>query len=189
MRKTHLLPTLFILICCAPLLFAQTDDEGSGSPPAWLTAHFEYMTAETGRWIADNSRFKSEDEPFDAYGTQWSWGVGKKSIRGRLFALKDQKEAALFWEFRIFWHPGKQKAIIEQFSGSGIYAVGEMRVIESGESSVNITEQSFYVPNGMDFQEMHHLIERAGEHETRSFRLEKGSWKLQRIYIWKKVTE
>lgn len=171
-----------------PNLFAQEKSAENDSPPKWLIEHFTYMTEGKGLWVADNSPFKSENEPFDAYGTEWTWGVGKQSIKGRLFALKDNKEVATFWEFRVFWHPEKRKAFIQQFGAGGAFGVGEMRVIESKDSSLNVTEQDFYIPGGADFLEMHHLIERKGEHETKSFRLEKGSWKLQRTYIWKKAS-
>lgn len=187
MKKAFLILMLVGLVF-VPGLFAQDKTAENDSPPKWLTDHFAFMTEGSGRWIADNSPFKSENEPFDEYGTEWKWGVGKQSIMGRLFALRDKKEVATFWEFRVFWHPEKRKAFIQQFGAGGAFGVGEMRVIESGDSSLNVTEQDFYIPGGTDYLEMHHLIERKGEHETKSFQLEKGSWKLQRTYIWKKVS-
>jgi hypothetical protein len=186
--KKIILISILIGLVFVPQLIAQEKDAGNDSPPKWLVDHFTYMTEGTGCWIADNSPFKGENEPFDAYGTEWTWGVGKQSLKGRLFALRDNKEVATFWEFRVFWHPGKRKAFIQQFEAGGAFGVGEMRVIESKDSSINVTEQDFYIPDGTDFLEMHHLVERKGEHETKSFRLEKGSWKLQRTYIWKKVS-
>ena len=185
--KKEIFVLLVVVLAFVANSFGQNKPSENDSPPKWLTEHFEFMTEGTGRWIADNSKFKSENEPFDAYGTEWTWGVGKQSIKGRLFALKDKKEVATFWEFRVFWHPEKRQAIIQQFGAGGVFGVGEMRVIETESGSENITEQDFYVPNGTDFQEMHRLVERTGEHETQSFQMESGRWKAQRKYIWKKV--
>ncbi len=122
---------LLVLLVCLSLFgnsFAQTKDTPM---PKWLQEHMNFITAGTGIWITDNSRFKNENEPFDEYGTEWKWGIGKKSITGRLFGLKDQKEAGDLWEFRLFWHPQERKAILQQFGGNGIVGIGEMRNIES----------------------------------------------------------
>ena len=43
----------------------------SDSIPGWLAEHFRYMTNGTGRWIADNSKYRSTGEPFDEYGIEW----------------------------------------------------------------------------------------------------------------------
>jgi hypothetical protein len=33
--------------------------------------------ARIGTWVADNSAYKSEDDPHDAFGIDWSWGIGQ----------------------------------------------------------------------------------------------------------------
>ena len=32
-----------------------------------------------GNWVADNSKFKNDVDPMDAYGIEWERGLGKKS--------------------------------------------------------------------------------------------------------------
>ncbi|HCU49636.1 MAG TPA: hypothetical protein DGG94_07525, partial [Micromonosporaceae bacterium] len=64
-------------------------------PPKWVQADWEYYTRGTGKWIADNSAHKNENEPWDAYRLEWTWGLGKKTLRGRLLAMKDGKDAGV----------------------------------------------------------------------------------------------
>ena len=81
-----------------------------------------------GSWLADNSNFKNENEPFDAYGTEWEWGIGKMSMQEESFvAVKDGNEDATFWEYLVFWNPNEKKAVFQQFGGGGIVGVGEIK--------------------------------------------------------------
>lgn len=189
MKKVSLAVMLICLICF-PNLFAQ-DGSNTANPnrmPKWLQDHFAFMTTGTGRWITDNSKYKNENEPFDEYVTEWTWGVGKQSIKGRLYALKDKKEVATFWEYRVFWHPKEKRAVFEQFGIAGVFGTGEMRVIESADGkSENNVELTFYSLDGSSWKDLHKLIERENEHQTQSFDFKDGSWKLKRTYIWKKV--
>jgi hypothetical protein len=167
---------------------AETEIVNQTAMPKWLTDHFAFMTEGTGRWITDNSKFKSENEPFDEYGTQWTWGVGKQSIKGRLFALKGKKEVAEFWEYRVFWHPQEKRAVFEQFGAGGVFGTGEMRVVETSDGkSENNVELTFYAPNSTSWKDLHKLFEKPGEHTTISFGFKDGKWKGQRTYIWKRV--
>ena len=174
--------TLFLLLLSVNN-FAQNKTEPM---PKWLTEHMTYMTEGTGVWIADNSKYESENEPFDEYGTEWKWGIGKKGITGRLFALKDKKEVATFWEFRMFWHPKKRKAVLQQFSGSGIVGIGEMRNVETGGFTERMSEMTFYNLDGTSWKDLHKVLEKPNEHETTSFKFDDGSWIKQRNYVWKR---
>lgn len=179
--------SLFLGLIFVSVSFAQEKtSEKPDAIPKWLQEHFAFMTAGTGRWIADNAKFKSEKEPFDAYGTEWQWGVGKKSIKGRLFALKDGKEAAEFWEYRVFWHPAEKRAVFEQFGAGGVFGTGEMRVITTADGkSENNVELIFYAPDGSSWKDLHKLFENENEHTTISFNFKSGSWQAQRTYVWK----
>lgn len=156
--------------------------------PKWLIDHFTFMTAGSGRWITDNAEFTSENEPFDKYGTEWKWGVGKQSIRGRLFGMNGSKEAGDFWEYRIYWHPKEKRAVFEQFGAGGIFGVGEMRNVTLGDGKAEKSvEMVFYSPDGSTWHDLHKLIEMQGEHTTHSFKLEAGNWRPQRTYVWRLV--
>ena len=154
--------------------------------PKWLQDHFAFMTEGTGRWVTDNSKYKNENEPFDEYVTEWSWGVGKQSIKGRLFALKDKKEVATFWEYRVFWHPQERRVVFEQFGAGGVFGTGEMRVVELAEGKFeNNVELIFYAPNGSSWKDLHKLTENKSEHTTQSYVFKDGSWEMKRTYIWR----
>ncbi|NJM53120.1 MAG: hypothetical protein HC846_06840 [Blastocatellia bacterium] len=156
--------------------------------PKWLTEHFEFLVSGKGRWVADNSKFKSEREPFDEYGMEWTWGLGKKSLKGRLFALRDKKELGTFWEFIIFWHPSQRKVIAQQFNGGGIYGEGEMKMNESEGKSVIELEQTFYGPDGASWKQRHQNIDGTDDFQGQSFNFIEGKWSPDRIYIWKRAS-
>lgn len=156
--------------------------------PKWLVDHFSFMTKGSGRWITDNSKFRSDAEPFDEYGTEWQWGVGKTSIKGRLFGLRGSNEIAEFWEYRVFWHPTEKRAVFEQFGSAGVFGIGEMRAIEAANSSPEINvEMTFYALDGSSWRDLHKLSEGANAHTTHSFSYKDGVWQAQRTYIWRLV--
>lgn len=157
--------------------------------PEWVKAHMGYMTEGTGRWVADNSKFKSVSEPYDQYGVEWKWGIGKQSIKGRLFGMQKEKEIAEFWEFYLFWHPQKQKVIIQQISGNGIVGIGEIVNVESEKKIERMSQMIFFSPDGKSWSDLHRIFEDKNEHQTTSFILKNSTWNKQRSYIWKRVTK
>jgi hypothetical protein len=154
------------------------------SRPDWLSEHMSFMTEGSGLWITDNTAFQSENESFDAYATEWKWGVGGQSINGRLYAIRDGKEVDSFWEYHVFWHPTEKKAVFYQVGSGGAVGVGEMRSVDSEAGAERMTEMTFFAPDGTNWKDMHKLRESPGEHSTTSFGFKDGSWILQRRYIW-----
>ena len=51
-----------------------------------------YWKSLAGTWIADNSQYKSDLDTLEAYGIQWTWGLTKKSMVGRLYGIKGGKD-------------------------------------------------------------------------------------------------
>ncbi|MDJ0645505.1 MAG: hypothetical protein QNJ57_05905 [Flavobacteriaceae bacterium] len=72
------------------------------SIPAWVLDNWKKRTQESGIWVANNSGYKSKDEPYDKYGLQWEYGLGQKHLKGRLFVMKDNKEVGSIWQFTEF---------------------------------------------------------------------------------------
>lgn len=182
-RKRSFLFTFLILFICFGLAsngFAQQ----SSLMPKWLQEHMTYITQGTGRWITDNSKYKGEKEQSDEYGTEWEWGVRRRSIKGRLFGLKDKKEVATFWEYRLFWHPKEHRAILQQFGGNGVFGIGEMRYVKTDKHSEIMTEMTFYSPNGKSWKDLHRVTGTKDKHQTSSFFYKDGSWREKRNYTW-----
>ncbi len=162
--------------------FAAAGEEQQPGPPAWFLNHIAFLTQ--GRWIADNTPFKSDGEPYDAYGMEYEKGIGGKSVRGRLFGLIDGKEVATFWEFHTVWRPSDNRVIAYQFGGDGTFAEGPL--IATGEHTQRM-EQVFYSPGGQHWASGHETEEAAdGVFITRSFDIgEDGSWAIGRAYTWR----
>lgn len=157
----------------------------SSSIPQWALDYFKFRTAGTGRWLADNAKYKGANEPFDEYVTEWTWSAGKQSIKGRLFGLTDKKESAPFFEFRMHWHPGDRKVITQAFGAGGSYALGELKQGDS-KSEVRI-EHTVYLPDGSSFREWVKEIDSADQFQTEDFRWKDGKWQPLRSYVWQRV--
>lgn len=153
--------------------------------PAWFVAHLEYMVREGGVWRAENAAYRSDAEPADAYGTEWHYGIGRKSITGRLFGIVDGEETATYWEFRLAWHAASGRAIFHQFGADGTVGLGEMSLLEDGRLRV---ELEFSTPSGVTWR-FRDEAEEVGDdtHATASFDHEGGAWVKKREYTWDRV--
>lgn len=169
-----------IVLLASPRVHAQ-----AGAIPDWLKEHMAYMTQGSGIWIADNVAFKGENEPFDAYATQWQYGVGKVSLTGVLYGLRDGSQTPNFWEYHVYWHPKEQKAVFQQVGIGGAVGIGEIRNSETGDGTQRMTEMIFYQPDGTSFRDLHRLYELPNEHKTSSYKFADDDWVLQRQYDWK----
>ncbi|NNF58703.1 MAG: hypothetical protein HKN04_10730 [Rhodothermaceae bacterium] len=178
------LPLLLLLL--APALAAQTTSSpsvGSAPIPEWV---LDEMAQMIGRWEADNSAYQSDNEPFDAYGIEWMWGLGQKSVVGRLFAIQDGEDIGSFWQFRQYWHPGEGKVIAFQIGSDGSVGIGEH--VRTGDNQSE-TLQTFYDPtNGSTYRTGHRTEFRDGAQHTQSFNVdENGTWTERRSYVFRKV--
>lgn len=153
--------------------------------PDWLAREMSEMVADGGRWITDNSAYRGEQEPFDQYGMEWHWAIGRNSITGRLFGLRDSQEVGTFWEFRIYWHPGKREAVIVQYGGDGRMGEGPLRATGNTHETESI--QVFYAPDGSRTRLRHLAVTADGTHRTQSFDEEDGKWVARRTYVWKRT--
>ena len=178
---------LFLFPILLPFgLFAQESPEPEQLNPAaipqWLLGDWAARTRGTGTWITDNSAHKSDNEPFDAYGLQWEYGLGKKHLKGRLYCLRDGQDVGAVWQFLEFWDPAAGEARIVQIGSDG--TVGQGRIWRLADGSVK-EQQTFTSPEGGSFESAHHSWMKAGEHHTQSFSIEGGEWVKRRHYVWK----
>lgn len=165
---------LIVLTSTQPTLAAE-------GPPAWAE---EEMRSSEGRWVADNSAYKSAEEPYDAYGLEWRSATGGTSITGRLFALKEGEELGTFWEYRLIWHPEKESLWLFQFGTDGTF--GEGAVVRTGPASTEL-DQTFYSPSGSISRSGHRETREDGRRITKSFGIDAdGTWTPRREYIWVK---
>lgn len=158
------------------------------SPPAipeWVLANWSDHASGSGVWVADNSAFKTEQEPFEQYGTQWTLCADKKCLRGRLFGSIGGKEVATFWEFFCFWDAAKNKIRIIQVSIGG--AVGEGWIWLEPDGSTK-SEQRFVNLDG-SFSDSGHVtvFKNDSEMSTQSFDISGGTWTPRRQYKWIKA--
>lgn len=185
MTTGHVLPrmrplALLCIVLASPgaLLAAQA------GPPAWFKEEMRLLVAGGDAWIADNSRYQNDQEPWEAYGLRWSYGLGEQSITGRLYGLRGGREEATFWEFRVYWHPGTQQVIMLQIASWG--AVGEGPMLAAPDSGT-VAEQTFWMPSGAASRVRHESVTNRTTHTTHSFDWTEDGWAPRRSYVWRRV--
>jgi len=183
-RMRALQMTVALLWIAAVALAA--GEEGMAAPPAdWYLEHNDFLARDGGIFHADNSAYRSEDEPWDTYGLAWEKGPSGQTLRGRLFALRDGEDAGTFFEYFIFWHPAERKAFIYQVSGDGTLGVAELE--PPAADGTQRTEASFSGPDGSSSRVAHVARSQGDTHSTESFDWVDGTWKPRRTYLWHRV--
>lgn len=171
----------FLLLILSPPALAA--DNGAPTPQ-WFLDDIKTLTAGSGRWIADNSAYKSEAEPFESYGVEWIAGFDGTTMSGRLFGLKDGQEVGPFWEFRQYWNPGEAKAIVAQFGWGGAVGIGPLT---AGTDGATQSDQVFMTPGRPSTRTGHKSsFPSSTTHLTESFDVVDGVWSPRRTYTWKR---
>ncbi len=165
-----------------PLILGALSSAANADPiPDWVLANWEKLV---GTWVADNEAYKNAEDTMDAYGIEWEWGLGKKSLVGRLYGIRDGLEAGTFWEFREFWHPGENRLIATQFGSDGTYGAGPHERKAEGATEML---QTFCPATGAPFRVGHRSKLEGDVHTTQSFDVsEDGLWKDRRTYVWRR---
>ncbi|GAA4274868.1 hypothetical protein GCM10022258_41640 [Aquimarina gracilis] len=140
------------------------------------------MEQSIGTWITDNAVYKNENEPFDQYGMDWQWSIGKQSITGKLYGIINGKKQGVFWEFRQYWDFDTNKGIVAQYGTDGTIGIGPIVNKENYQTEMI---QKFVSPNGSKTKHGHRSTLKNGKLTTSSFDIsENGNWKKRRSYIW-----
>ncbi len=168
----------FLLFACLICFLSQAQT----FPPKEVMDDWEQLTKDGGSWVADNSAYKSDNEPFESYGLTWTWGFAKKSVNGTLYGIRDGKKTGTFFEFKMFYHPKENKVIYYQFGTDGTVGEGEVK-LTGGQSEI-LT--SFYSPGGGTYKQRHEEVVKNGERHSQDYTLtQAGTWEKGRTYIWK----
>ncbi|MEZ5319682.1 MAG: hypothetical protein R2752_19935 [Vicinamibacterales bacterium] len=141
-----------------------------------------------GTWVADNAAYKGPGDPNDAFGIEWQWGLGRQSLVGRLYGIRDGKDIGTYWQFREFWHPGEGRIIATQFGSDGSYGAGPGEIRPDGSSEYL---QTFWDPSAGTVTRVGHRATLEGDvHTTTSFDVGADDvWTVRRTYVWKRVRQ
>lgn len=150
--------------------------------PEWLEQDFENIV---GVWKTDNSAYKTETEPFEAYGMTWEEAEDGNGVTGILYGFQDSEQSENFWSFKRYWDKENKLAVVEQDSPNGVSGKGTFIDLEG----MIIEEvQTFTMPDGRTWEEKHlSSFNENGELSTTSFEKDvNGIWQEKRTYIWVK---
>ena len=171
-----------ILVAAYP---AHGDEGRAGAPPAWYHERNDFLTRDGGVFHTDNSAYRSENEPWVAYGLEWEKGPSRQTLRGRLFGIHDGKDAGTFWDFHVFWHPGEGKAFISQVGADGTLGMGILE--PPGADGAARSEATMYFVDGTTTRIAHVVRNHGDIHATESFDRVDGAWQPRRSYVWRRV--
>lgn len=178
---------LFVLLAAAllwlaPFVPAAAQAQAQGGIPDWFRADLAAMTRDGGRWVADNS---NPDEPWDRWVMEWTLAPDGTSMTGRLFGISDGRESEDFWQFRQFWHPAEEKAVVMQWGAGGMVGTGEM--VSTGEGR-GMLDQTFWTPDGRSFRVGHTWRNSGDERVTEQYDVPPGesAWRLNHVLAWRR---
>lgn len=178
----RLFSLIFLLFAITAPALAQKIAEAPQSAPQWFLDDNEFLTRDGGRWIASNADYQNENEPMEAFVMEWEAGYAN-SITGRLYGLIDGEPTQDFWRFRQYWHPGKGKAVLEQFGIGGAFGIGSLWP----DDVSNKLLQTFYAPGGDAAEQGHKATNPdADTHVTTSYDVVGDEWTERRSYTWKR---
>ncbi len=175
---------IFALIIAFPVIAEEEALPPPNAPPAWFMENIAHMTSHGGRWIADNSDYKSETETWDAYGMEWVSGPGGYSMSGRLFAIKDGVDTEEnFWIFSQYWDPTTNSGIVQQY---GWISIGTGTMTSIGDEGEIWMAQDFPAFDGSSTTAGHRATTPdENTHDTWSYDIDNtGHWSESRFYRW-----
>ncbi|MEZ5283916.1 MAG: hypothetical protein R2712_03720 [Vicinamibacterales bacterium] len=185
--KTHRRSSLVLAALAAFVLaLGPGPVEGHASDPApvppFVLAHWERLI---GTWIADNTAFKDASDPNEAFGIEWEWGLGRKSLKGRLYGIAKGAEIRTYWDLHEYWHPGEGTLIATQHAANGTFGSGPQELQRDGSSEM---VQTFWDPVARTTTRVGHRARLEGDtHTTISFEIDaSGTWTPRRTYVWKR---
>jgi len=151
-------------------------------PPKWYMDDIAYHE---GEWIAVNSDYKNEDEPFDLYIIEWELGVTGNTLHGKLYGRANHVDSEPFWEFYQYWDVAEEQAVLIQTGTDGTLGKGEIHFIEEGHTEF---VQVFTLPDGRNWSQKHTnvVMDIFTETNTSFYLDEEGEWLEDRTYIWVK---
>lgn len=152
----------------------------SQSIPSKVLSDWDNMTKDGGTWITEDNTGE-----YDAWGMQFSWGLGKKSVNATLYAIKNNQNIGTIWNFKVYYHPVEKEIILEQWGSDGSYGRGDIQLFPDGNSE-NVT--SFYNMDGTIFK-LKHIQRIEGDIKfSNTFTInEDGAWQENQSYVWKRV--
>jgi hypothetical protein len=161
---------------------AQAQAAPAPAIPQWFLEDIDFMTRDGGRWIADNA---DTTQPYQQWGMEWRVAPDGTSMTGRLYGLANGEQSDDFFQFRQFWHPGEQRAVVMQWGGGGWFGTGELRRV----GDWTLLEQTFVVPGGRTFGVGHIARRQGDERVTEQYDIlpGQGIWRLDSTNTWRRA--
>lgn len=172
----------FLLLLFSALVTISVHYQSIAQIPPWVIQDWEHRTQGEGIWIANNAKYKSQDESYEAYGLEWQWGLGKNSLTGRLYCILNGKDIRTAWTFLEFWDAEAKELRLVQVGSDGTVGQGIAWLESEG---VTKSLQTFNSPNGSSFTSGHEAKTVNGDSHVSSFNVDGDQWTPRRSYIWK----
>ena len=146
--------------------------------PDWFRKDIE---EHIGVWMADNKAYFSDEEPFDKYILEWTWGINKSYLNGKLYGEQNGQKSDVFWEYKYYWDPMNQEVSLYQIGVNGIIGKGTVKTISPG---VTESTQSFVGPGMPGWRVKHNEQIIQDTMYSTSYNLTKEVAVPDRNYIW-----
>ena len=146
--------------------------------PEWFIKDLE---SHIGLWTTDNAQYAKLDDGIESFSVEWIWGLDRRSITGSLTGSKDGQSIGELWQFRYYWDPEINGAVVVQYGYGGVVGRGQVHNLGNGKTE---STQTFFTP-GSEASKIRHQETIIGNTQTSvSYKMEKGRWVKNRTYIW-----
>lgn len=164
------------------------DDLAAGSadaeeaPDAWFRAQLDFFTRGSGVFLADNSIYRSGDEPYEAYALAFSAGPSRSTLHGRLRGVLDGRAGDVIWEYFMYRDPGTGRIVALQVGADGTVGSGHL-VRGKGDADYRL-EQELVAPDGSTRKIAHAARNQGDVHDVVAYVRDQGRWRESRRYTW-----
>ena len=150
--------------------------------PDWFIKDLE---SHIGLWTTDNAQYESLDDGIESFSVKWIWGMDQKSITGSLTGTKDGQSIGELWQFRYYWDPEINGAVVVQYGYGGVVGRGEVHNLGNGKTEAT---QTFYAPGAQASKIKHRETIIGNTQISESYKMDKGQWVPDRTYTWLRKT-
>ena len=132
-------------LVAAVLLLPPAGAQELGAPvPAWHLEYLNYMSRESGRWVTDNTTYRSDTEAVTEYVLEFAPSFDGTSMTGRLYGQVNGRYTVTLWEYRSYWDATATTSVLSQFGWEGGSGIGTIR---PGGDNVYYAEQTVATPD------------------------------------------
>jgi len=125
--------TVAALLLAATLAVPAAGQDAGAPVPDWHRDFIDFLSRESGRWVGDNTPYRSDIEAATEYVLEFAPSLDGTSMTGRMYGQVDGRYLVTMWEYRGYWDPATGTSVMLQVGWDGQSGIGA--VVPEGEGA------------------------------------------------------